>query len=118
MGLLKGNRGTALHEFLTDWERQDVVPSAHLAEEVLGTKSCRLWGIVPMSHVTGGSPPEEGGSSGPGVFVGLVRSHGKAKGIPWFLVFPVSTCLYWKLVRRIALHGLSTAHSKHLEVSK
>lgn len=80
MGLLKGNRGTALHEFLTDWGRQDVVPSAHLAEEVLGTKKkLRAVGIVPMSHVPGGSPAEEGGSSGPGVFMGLVRSHGKAQ---------------------------------------
>lgn len=44
VGLLKGNRVTALQEFPLDWGSQDVVPPAHLAGEVLGTKSCRLWG--------------------------------------------------------------------------
>lgn len=43
MGLLKGNRVTALQGFPMDWESQDMLPSAHLGEEGLGTKSCRLW---------------------------------------------------------------------------
>lgn len=61
-------------------------------------------GIVPISPVFGDGPPEERRSSGPGVFVGFVRNHGRSQGlgegILWFLTSPISTSLYRELVRR------------------
>lgn len=38
-------------------------------------------GIVPTSPVIGGGPPEDRGSSGPGVFAGFVRKSWEKPGL-------------------------------------
>lgn len=92
MGLLKGNRVTALQEFPLTGKARFLL---HIyLKKCWEPKAAGCGGIVPISQVTGGSPPEERGARGVcGVCEESWQSKGVAEGIPWFLISSHSTYL-------------------------